>query len=136
MVKVFVKEVAIMLKKDIKFIERIITNINELVILTSGKDDEYFYNSYEMVILCKLVDEVDLSLSSISDKLKNQYKNVKWDLVDKLKDNRDESLTVGKVWILSSYLLKDKLYNDLKKILTFELPIYYKKYCDKKAKYK
>ncbi|MBR4230824.1 MAG: hypothetical protein IKR74_01540 [Bacilli bacterium] len=125
-----------MLKKDIKFIERIITNINELVILTSGKDDEYFYNSYEMVILCKLVDEVDLSLSSISDKLKNQYKNVKWDLVDKLKDNRDESLTVGKVWILSSYLLKDKLYNDLKKILTFELPIYYKKYCDKKAKYK
>ena len=136
MVKVFVKEVAIMLKKDIKFIERIITNINELVILTSGKDDEYFYNSYEMVILCKLVDEVDLCLSSISDKLKNQYKNVKWDLVDKLKDNRDESLTVGKVWILSSYLLKDKLYNDLKKILTFELPIYYKKYCDKKAKYK
>ncbi len=89
-----------------------------------------------MVILCKLVDEVDLSLSSISDKLKNRYKNVKWDLVDKLKDNRDESLTVGKVWILSSYLLKDKLYNDLKKILTFELPIYYKKYCDKKAKYK
>ena len=39
-------------QKTIKAIERIITYLNELKILTKGRDDNYFYESYEMPIVC------------------------------------------------------------------------------------
>lgn len=120
-----------MLKKDIKHIERIITNINELTILTKNRDSEYFYNSSEMVILCTLVNEIDDSLIDINEKLKNKYKNINWNIISSQKNN-EQSLTVGKVWELSSHLLKDDIYNELKSLLSKELPIYYKNYCDKK----
>ena len=124
-----------MLKKDIKHIERIITNIDELTILTKNRDSEYFYNSYEMVILCTLVDEIDDSLIDINEKLKNKYKNINWNIISSQKNN-EQSLTVGKVWELSSHLLKDDIYNELKSLLSKELPIYYKNYCDKKLEKK
>ena len=122
-----------MLKKDIKHIERIITNINELAILTKNRDSEYFYNSSEMVILCTLVNEIDDSLIDINEKLKNKYKNINWNIISSQKNN-EQSLTVGKVWELSSHLLKDDIYNELKSLLSKELPIYYKNYCDKKTR--
>ena len=74
-----------MLKKDIKHIERIITNINELTILTKNRDSEYFYNSSEMVILCTLVNEIDDSLTDINEKLKNKYKNINWNIINSQK---------------------------------------------------
>ena len=42
-------------KKDIVAIEKILTCINELDIVCAGRTDEYFYDGYEMNILCDLV---------------------------------------------------------------------------------
>ncbi len=123
-----------MTRKDILLIERIITLINELDIITKGKDDNYFYNGYEMPILCDLVDKVDKSLNKISSKLKLKYNNVNWNIVIDYKEDDDGImiLKIGSIWQLSSGLLKNGLLDSLKKILKEELPLYYKNYCEKK----
>ena len=60
-------------KNDIRLIEKIISNINELYIMTNGRNDNYFYDSYEMPVLCNLVDGIDDSIKKISDRLKNIF---------------------------------------------------------------
>ena len=53
-------------KKSIIAIEKILNCINELEIMCTGRDDNYFYDSYEMPILCNLVNEVEINLNKIS----------------------------------------------------------------------
>ena len=117
-------------RKSIKAIENIITNINELDIMTKDRNDLYFYDSYEMLVLCDLVSNIEKNLSNISLKIKKKYKNVNWNIIKEQYNEFDE-LKVGKIWILSSGLLKGELLSKLKKILIEELPIYYTNYCNK-----
>jgi len=120
-----------MSKKSIIAIESILRCINELNILTKNKDDNYFYDGYEMPILCGLVDNIELNLSRITDKLKKKYSNVNWDVINDLKNYDDgfPSLKIGDVWNLSSNILYNQLYDNLNIILENELPDYYKNYC-------
>ena len=117
-------------RKSIKAIENIILYINELDIMTKDRNDLYFYDSYEMPILCDLVSNIEKNLNNISLKIKKKYKNVNWNIIKEQYNEFDE-MKVGKIWILSSGLLKGELLSKLKKILSVELPIYYTNYCNK-----
>ena len=46
-------------RKSILAIEKIIICITELEVMTKGRDDNYFYNSNEMSILCDLVNKIE-----------------------------------------------------------------------------
>ena len=119
-----------MKKSDIINIEKIISDLNELKIMTNGRDDSYFYNGYEMNILCDLVNDVENKLNRISDNIKNKYSDIYWDII-KDKYNLEGNLKLGTVWNLSNGILYNKLYNNLMNILEIELPVYYKNYCDR-----
>lgn len=122
-----------MKKSDIINIEKIISDLNELKIMTNGRDDSYFYNGYEMNILCDLVNDVENKLNRISDNIKNKYSDIYWDII-KDKYNLEGNLKLGTVWNLSNGKLYNKLYNNLMNILEIELPVYYKYYCDRMHK--
>ena len=121
-------------KKSIYAIENIIISINELMILTKDKDVNYFYDSYEMPILCELVNDVNKSISKINSKVKKKYSFVNWEIINQFKedDNGVKILNLGKVWDLASNLLEKQLYQNMMKILKLELPVYYKNYSIKK----
>ena len=123
-------------KKSILAIERIITYITELEIITKGRDDIYFYNGFEMPILCDLVDKIDKNLSIITPKIKIKYSNIKWNVIDSRKedDNGFKVLKLRKIWELASGTLKKELYENLNNILKIEIPVYYTKYCNKQHK--
>ena len=120
-------------KKTIRTIESILSSINELRILTRNRDDNYFYDGYEMPILCELVDDIDKKLSCISVDFKKKHSSVEWNIINNLKNYDDgfPSLKIGDIWKLSSELLANNLYDDLNKILELELPVFYKNYCIK-----
>lgn len=119
-------------KKSLLAIENIITYITELDIITKGRDDNYFYDSYEMPILCDLVYKIEINLNKISSKIKKKYNNVNWNIIDSLKENDNDYmiLKLGKTWKLSNGILKKELYHKLRNILEIELPTYYTKYCN------
>lgn len=123
-------------KKSILAIEKIITCINELEIITKGRDDNYFYKGFEMPILCGLVDEIDKNISKINSKIKDKYNNINWNIINSKKDDDLGIMTLklGKVWELASSILKNELLNQLNKILEIELPIYYTNYCNARHK--
>ena len=98
--------------------------------MTKDRNDLYFYDSYEMPILCDLVRNIEKNLNNISLKIKKKYKNINWNIIKEQYNEFDE-MKVGKIWILSSGLLKGELLSKLKKILIEELPIYYTNYCNK-----
>lgn len=114
-------------KKSILAIEKIITCIIELKIMTKGRDDNYFYNGYEMPILCNLVDEITNNLNKINPKIKCKYNNINWNIMDSKKDKKNK---LGVIWDLASKTLEYELLDKLNKILEIELPIYYTKYCN------
>ena len=120
-------------KKSILAIEKIITYIKELELITKGRNDNYFYNSFEMPILCDLVDKIDRNINIISPIIKRKYGNVNWNIIDSRKeiDNGIKILKLVKIWELSNGLLNKELYNNLNCILEIELPVYYTKYCNK-----
>lgn len=121
-------------KKDIKLIEQIITNINELEIITNNRDDNYFYDSYEMPVLCGLVDGIDDCINKISAKLKTKYNNINWQVIEERKHNDNvfgPSLKLGKTWELASGVLKSELLDGLNNVLKLELPVYYTNYSNK-----
>lgn len=120
-------------KKSILAIEKIITYIKELELITKGRNDNYFYNSFEMPILCDLVDKIDRNINIISPIIKRKYGNVNWNIIDSRKeiDNGIKILKLGKIWELSNGLLNKELYNNLNHILEIELPVYYTNYCNK-----
>ena len=120
-------------KKSILAIEKIITYIKELELITKGRNDNYFYDGFEMPILCDLVDKIDRNINIISPKIKRKYNNVNWNIIDSRKeiDNGIKILKLGKIWELSNGLLNKELYNNLNCILEIELPVYYTKYCNK-----
>lgn len=70
-------------KKSLLAIERIISCINELDILTKNKDAEYFYNSFEMNVLIELIYEIEDNLNKISENLKLKYDNINWQFIEK-----------------------------------------------------
>lgn len=124
-----------MTKKDIKIIEQIITYLNELAIMTKNRDDHYFYDSYEMPILCELVDKIDKNINEISPKIKQKYAHINWTIIESKKHNDElfgPSLKLGKIWELASGLLKKELLNNLNELLEKELPPYYTNYSNKK----
>jgi len=124
-------------KKSLLAIERIISCINELIILTKDKKAEYFYNSFEMNALIDLLNQIELNINKINNKIKNKYNNIDWKIIEKEKKYDDvfgESLSIGKTWDLSSNILKNTLLNDLIKLLEEEIPNYYKKLCNKNHK--
>ena len=120
-------------KKSIIAIEKILNCINELEIICTGRDDNYFYDSYEMPILCDLVNEVEINLNKISTTVKRKYENVNWGVIDSYKEDDGEFkiLKTGKVWGLASNVLKKELKQELSSILKIELPLYYTNYCNK-----
>ncbi len=120
-------------KRSILAIERIITNILELKIMTSGRNDDYFYDGFEMPILCGLVDEINKNISKINYKIKEKYSNVNWDVINSKKDD-DNGLKLGKIWDLASGILEKELLENLNQILEIELPTYYMDYCYKQHK--
>ena len=119
-------------KKSLIAIEKILNCINELEIVCTGRDVNYFYDSYEMPILCDLVNEVEININKISTKIKRKYKNVNWFIIDSYKEDDGElkNLKMGKVWELASTVLKRGLKRELSNILKMELPIYYTNYCN------
>ena len=119
-------------KKSLIAIEKILNCINELEIVCTGRDVNYFYDSYEMPILCDLVNEVEININKISTKIKRKYKNVNWCIIDSYKEDDGElkNLKMGKVWELASTVLKRGLKRELSNILKMELPIYYTNYCN------
>lgn len=119
-------------KKSLLAIERIIICINELDILTKNKDKEYFYDSFEMIILINLLNEIQSNITKINNKTKNKYKNIDWKIIEKEYD--DVFLNVEKAWNLSSFIVKEELLDKLNKLLEQEIPNYYKKLCNKKHK--
>lgn len=119
-----------MKKGDIINIEKITSDLNELKIMTNGRDDSYFYDGYEMNILCSLVNDIEIRINKISDNIKNKYSDIYWNII-KDNYNLEGNLKLGTIWDLSSGILYNKLYNNLMNILEIELPVYYKKYCDR-----
>lgn len=121
-------------KKSLIAIERIISCINELSILTQNKTAEYFYDSFEMNILIDLVNEIECNINKISSKIKSKYKDVDWNIIKKEKHYDavlGESLNIGKIWQLSSKTLKDELLVNLSKLLKEDKPTMYKMECNK-----
>ena len=100
--------------------------------MTKDRDDNYFYDGFEMMVLCELVDKIDKNLNMISPKIKEKYHNIDWKVIEKRR-HYDElfgpSLKLGETWILASKVLKDELLDNLNKIL--ELRAYYTDYCNK-----
>lgn len=122
-------------KKSLQAIEKIIIYIYELKFLIKDKSAEYFYNSFEMPILCDIVSEIENNINKINTKIKNKYDNIDWQIISKQKHHDDilgESITIGKVWELASTTLNDKLLEDLLKILESEIPNYYKHVCNQR----
>lgn len=121
-------------KKSIVAIEKILICINELEIMCNGRDDNYFYDSYEMPILCDLVNEVEINLNKISPKVKKKYDKVNWCVIDSYKeaDGEFRILKLGKIWELASNVLKNELKQKLSNILKMELPLYYTNYCNQR----
>ena len=113
--------------------EKIIVNIMELEMITKDKDANYFYDSFEMPILCSLIDNIDKNLNIITPIIKRKYCNINWDIINSKKEQDGElkTLKIGKVWELANGVLKKELYNNVKNILELELPAYYKMYCYK-----
>lgn len=121
-------------KRSLFAIERIISCINELGILTKNKTMEYFYDSFEMNALLELLNEIEVNINTVNKKIKDKYKNIDWEIIGKEKEYDElfeESLNLGKVWELSSCSLKNELLNNLFILLEQELPIYYKTLCNK-----
>ena len=123
-------------KKSILAIEKIITCITELKIITTGNDFISLDNEYEMPIICGLVDDIDSNICKIDFKIKNKYSNINWNVINlKKEDDGDfKVLKLGKIWELANGILEKELYKQLNNILELELPIYYKNYCNKKHK--
>lgn len=121
-------------KKSIVAIEKVLICINELEIMCNGRGDNYFYNSYEMPILCDLVNEVEINLNKISPKVKKKYDKVNWRVIDSYKeaDGEFRILKLGKIWELASNVLKNELKQKLSNILKMELPLYYTNYCNQR----
>ena len=124
-------------KKSILAIERIISCIRELSIITKGRDDKYFYNSFEFNILLDLIYEIDNNLNKISPKVKEKYSNIDWKVIEKRKyidevtGERWNSMNVGEAWILANGIIKDELLDKLNDLLEKELSTYYTNYCNK-----
>ena len=121
-------------KNSLIAIERIIACINELDILTKGRDAEYFYDSFDMNALCYLVDEIDDNLKNISVSLKEKYNDINWDIIANARKSDDPlgtDLKIGTTWELASHKLKDALLEKLIEILNQELPAYYTDLCNK-----
>lgn len=124
-------------KESLIAIERIITCINELTILTKDKTAEYFYDSLEMNVLINLLDEIELNLEKIDSNIKNKYKDYNWNIIKKEKIEDEvfgSSYNLESVWKLSSSILKNELLNNLNTLLEKEIPDYYYNLCcnDKK----
>ena len=123
-------------KKSILAIENIISYITELKIITKGKDANYFYDGFEMPILCSLVDKIDYNINKINSKIKSKYNDIDWNIIDSKKhdDNGIKTIKLGEIWNLSSRLLENEMLNKLNKILENELPTYYMNYCNSQHK--
>lgn len=100
--------------------------------MTKGRDDNYFYDGFEMPVLCGLVDKTDENINKINSKIKSKYNNIDWNIIDSKKDdyNGMQSLKLGEIWNLASGVLEDGLLDGLNKILEIELPVYYRNYCN------
>lgn len=123
-----------MKKKDLLAIERIISVINELNILTKGKDSSYFFDSLEINALLDLIYEVDVNINKISFELKEKYSTINWSVVASEKDYDEvmgPSINLGTVWKLASGGLNDALTDKLNQLLVSEIPDYYKNVCSK-----
>lgn len=118
-------------KTSIKAIERIIACLNEIRILTRGRDDKYFYDSYETPVVCDLFNEIDNNMQKISSSIKQKYNNVNWNIIDSCKhyDFEDfQSLKLRDVMSLAFGGLYNELYDSLNTILEENIREYYKKY--------
>lgn len=122
-------------KTSLIAVERIIACINELTILTNNRNAEYFYDSLEMNALIRLLDEIEKNIEKIDNKIKNRYKDFKWDIIKKEKFEDEVfgmSYNLKTVWELSNSILKNELLNDLIKLLEKEIPEYYYNLYNKK----
>ena len=123
-------------KKSILAIEKIIIYITELKIMTKGRDYNYFYDGFEMPVICHLIDRIDKNINKINPKIKNKYNNIKWNIIDSKKeeDKGLKTLKIGKVLDLAFNMSENNLLEKLNKILEEELPIYYLNYCQDQHK--
>lgn len=122
-------------KTSLIAVERIIACINELTILTNNRNAEYFYDRLEMNALIRLLDEIEKNIEKIDNKIKNRYKDFKWDIIKKEKFEDEVfgmSYNLKTVWELSNSILKNELLNDLITLLEKEIPEYYYNLYNKK----
>ena len=117
-------------RKSILAIEKIISCINELKIITKGKNFNYLDDRFEMPIVCGLVNDIDMSINKINSKIKNKYNNINWNVITSRVDI--DGLKLGKIWELATGVLENELYDKLNIILENELPVYYEEFCDRK----
>ena len=123
-------------RKSIKAIEKILISILELDIITKGRDDNYFYDGYEMPVICDLVHDIEISINNISKKIISKYDYINWKVIESRKENDNGFmvLKLGKTWELADGIIKKELYEKLLNILEIELPVYYTNYCNNKHK--
>ena len=121
-------------RKSILAIERINNCITELKIITASNDFISLDNDFEMPIICGLINDIDNNIMKISQKVKDKYSNIDWNIIESRKENDGEykTLKLGNVWALANGILYNELYEKLNNVLKSELPIYYKNYCKRK----
>ncbi|MBR1414122.1 MAG: hypothetical protein IJ574_05600 [Bacilli bacterium] len=122
-------------KKSLLAIERVITCINELTILTKDKKAEYFFDSWTINALIDLIYEVEDNLDKVSIKIKEKYPDIKWDIINKSKEydkifGESTDMNLGKVWLLASESLRKEILYDLEEVLNNELLDYYTELCN------
>lgn len=116
-------------KKSLLAIEKVISCINELNILTKDKSAEYFYDRFDLIALLDLLETIRINLNKISHKIKKKYDNIDWEIIEKR-----NSENIGVAWELASKTLKEELLDDLNRLLEIEIPTYYSSLCNKKHK--
>lgn len=114
-------------KKSLNATEKIMAILIQLNILTNNRDENYFYDSLEMNVLLKLIDDLENNLDKVCNRIKSKYNRIDWCFVSKYRYEDQvfgKSIKLGDAWFIASNAYSI-LYKDFLDILNKELETYY-----------
>lgn len=110
-----------MKEKDIKIIKNINDIILEIYEKTKNINEEKFYNNIELSNICTdSIFKINAALNTLDDELKEQYKNIDWNIIQNnmyYDEIFKDSIKLNIVWELSNNILYKELYLKLKNII-------------------